>query len=328
MPRVGMNVSEKEEASAAELAERAETRGYDSVWVPEVWGDDAFVTLGNIAARTDAIDVGTAVVNVYTRSPAALAMAAASITEQYGNRVLLGIGTSSPVLIEGLHGIGFDAPVRRTHETIELIKRYTSGDDQRVEYDGEIFTVSGFRPLDGDVEVYNAALGSANRRATGRVADGWMPQNVPFPELSAQFETIAAAARDADRDPDAITVSPVIATAVSDDGESARELTRGDVAYLTGSTDGYRNAAATMFPEEAQAVADAWAAREHGKAASLVTDEMLDALTVSGTPESARDAVRDLLDNPVIDRPVLRISARADAETAKRTIDELAPDAF
>lgn len=325
MPRVGMNVSEKDEATAAELGERAESRGYDSIWLPEVWGDEAFVGLGQLASRTDTIDIGTAVVNVYTRSPAALAMAAATITNRYGNNVHLGIGTSSPILIEGLHGLSFDRPVRRTHEAIEIVKRYTGGGSQRVEYDGEIFSVSGFRPLDPEIQVYNAALGSANRRATGRVADGWMPQNVPFPELPEQFETIATAAREAGRDPADITVSPVIATAVSDDGDTARALTRGDVAYLTGSTEGYRRAAASMFPDEAQAIADAWADRDHGKAADLVTDEMLDTLTVSGTPEATRDAVRDLLDNPAVDRPVLRVSARADAETAKTTIDELAP---
>lgn len=326
MTRIGMNISEREDVSAGDLGERVEDRGYDSIWLPEVWGDDAFVALGEIAGRTNSIDLGTAVVNVYTRSPATLAMAAASITERYGNRVILGVGTSSPVLVEGLHGQTFDKPVRRTHEAIELVKRYTGGGDTRIEYDGAVFSVSGFRPLDGDVPVYNAALGSANRRATGRVADGWIPQNVPFPQLGEHFDTIADAARTAGRDPDEITVSPVIATAVSPDGQTARDMTRGDVAYLTGSTDGYREAAATMFPDAAREVAEAWADRDHGKAADLVTDEMLDNLALSGTPDAVRNALRDLLDNPVINHPILRVSARADAETARRTIDELARD--
>ncbi|MFB6196704.1 MAG: LLM class flavin-dependent oxidoreductase, partial [Halobacteriaceae archaeon] len=130
----------------------------------------------------------------------------------------LGLGTSTRKAIEDLHGEDFDRPVRRTHEAGELIRAFTRGEG-RVDYDGEVFDVADFPALSGDVSVYVAALGEANRRATGRVGDGWLPHNVPFPELEDAFETVADEARDAVRDPDELRVSPSVPCAVSEDPE-------------------------------------------------------------------------------------------------------------
>ena len=323
---VGLLLPDIGEARPGELGERAEALGYDSVWSGELWGEDAFVRLSEVAARTDRVEVGTAIVNVFSRSPAALAQAAATLDRISDGRFSLGLGVSTPKAVEDLHGLAFERPVRRTHETAELVARFLSGEDAgRVDYDGEIFSVADFPALDADVPIYNAALGAANRRATGRVCDGWIPHNVPFDDVDAAFETVAEAAREAGRDPDAITVAPYVPSAVDEDAETARDAIRGHLAYYVGSGEGYRRAVARRFPEEAERIADAWRGGDRRRAADEVTDEMVGALGVAGTPEEAREQLRALGDVDAIDRLLVDIPEQADRETFEATVEALAP---
>lgn len=309
---------------ATERAIRAEELGYDSVWTPELWGADAFVGLTEIATRTDDVRLGTAIANVFSRSPAVLAMASASVDRVSDGRMTLGVGVSTQKAIEDLHGMAFEQPVRRAHETIELVRRFTAGEG-RVEYDGEVFDVADFPSLGVDIPIYHAALGPANRRVVGRLCDGWIPHNVPFSQLDAAFETVVDTARDAGRDPGTIEVAPYVPAAVSDDVGEARDAIRGHVAYYVGSGEGYTRAVATVFPEEAQQVADAWRGGDRGDARAAVTDEMVDELGVAGTPETAPERLATLVDETVIDHPVLVVPAQASDEMAERTLEALAP---
>lgn len=309
-----------------ELAAHVESVGYASVWVGELWGADAFVTLASAAAATEQVALGTAIVNVYSRTPAALALAAATLAEVSGGRARLGVGASTAHAIEGIHGLAYDRPVRRTHETVAVIKRLL-GDDEPVSYDGEVLSVSGVPPLDADVPVYNAALGPANRRATGRLCDGWMPHNIPLFALEDAFEVIAEAAREAGRAPDAIRVSPYVPTAVAEDEATARDLLKGHVAYYVGSGEGYRRAVAEHFPDAAGTVADRWADGDRGAAREAVTEEMVEALGIAGTPETAPERFRTLAERSFVDEPLVVPAGQPDADRVWRTVDALAPDA-
>jgi len=309
----------------AAFAARAEALGYDSVWSPELWGRDAFVTLTRAADATDTVSLGTAIVNVYGRSPATLAQAAATLDEVSDGRARLGLGTSTPKTVEDLHGTAFDRPARRMHETVALATEFLDGDG-RVSHEGEIFDVADFPPLGRDVPVYAAALGPANRRATGRTADGWLPHNVPFEALNEAFETIAETAREVDRHPDDIRVAPYVPAAVSDDAEDARDVARGHVAYYVGSGEGYRRAVAQSFPEQADAVAEAWRDGDRDGARAAVTDEMLDALTVAGTPADAREQFEAIAGLDVVDEPLVVIPDGTPDAMAEQTVEALAPD--
>jgi alkanesulfonate monooxygenase SsuD/methylene tetrahydromethanopterin reductase-like flavin-dependent oxidoreductase (luciferase family) len=310
----------------ASFADRAESLGYDALWVTELWGRDAFVALTRAAERTDAIDLGTAIVNAYGRSPATLAQAAATLADAAGGRVRLGVGTSTEKVVEDLHGMVFDNPPRRLHETVELAKAFLEADG-RVEYDGEIFDVADFPSLETPLPVYAAALGPANRRATGRVADGWLPHNIPFDRLSETFETIAETASDAGRDPEDITVAPYVPCAVSEDPDEAIAAVRNHLAYYLGSSDGYKNAAALSFADEAEAVAAAWRSGDRDDARAAVTDEMLHQLAIVGTPSTARDRFDDLASRDVVDDVIVTIPMGVGDELRDRTVEELAPDA-
>ncbi|WP_224333016.1 LLM class flavin-dependent oxidoreductase [Haloprofundus halobius] len=321
---LGLLLPDVSAESPASVAERAEELGYDAVWVSELWGTDAFVQLGELAMRTETVDLGTAIVNVFSRSPAVVAMAAASVDRLAPGRVTLGVGASTPKAIEDLHGIEYDRPVRRVHETVELVKAYLS-DADTVDYDGDIFEVADFPGLDADVPVYNAALGPANRRATGRVCDGWIPHNIPFEGLSEAFEVVADAAREIGRDPENIAVAPYVPAAVAADETEAYDAVRGHLAYYVGSGEGYRRAVATEFPDEADQVAKAWRSGDRAAASDAVTDEMVDALGVAGTPDAARKRLETILDLDVLDRPMLTVPRQADDDLTLRTIEALAP---
>jgi len=311
-----------------EFAELAESLGYESVWMSEGWGRDSFVQLTKMATATEKIAVGTSVVNTFSRSPAVLAMAAASIADAAPGRIRLGVGASHPGLIEDLHGLPYRRPVRRTEEVIKLVGAYTDADRETVEYDGEVFDASGFAPLDVDVPVYNAALGERNRRLTGRLCEGWLPFTIPVPALEAAFESVAAGARDAGRDPSEITVSPWVSAAVSEEPERARQVIREHLAGYVGSMgdDTYKGALAQQFPDAAERIAEAWRRGDETAAAAHVTDDLLNALAVVGSPEEARGQLREVLDTAVIDVPILSIPFEADEAMARTTVDALGPE--
>jgi alkanesulfonate monooxygenase SsuD/methylene tetrahydromethanopterin reductase-like flavin-dependent oxidoreductase (luciferase family) len=307
------------------FAERAEQLAYDSVWTGELWGRDAFVALTEAAVATETVDLGTAITNVYGRSPATIAQAGATLDEVSDGRARLGLGTSTPKAVEDLHGMAFENPPRRMHEATELVKLFLDSEG-RVSYDGEIFEVADFPPLGADVPVYAASLGPANRRATGRTADGWLPHNIPFGRLSEAFETIAETAREAGRDPDDIQVAPYVPSAVSDDPETALRAVRGHVAYYVGSGEGYRRAVAQSFPDGAADVAEAWRAGNREDARAAVTDEMLEGLTVAGTPQQARKQFEQIAAMDVIDEPLVVIPDGTPEDVTEQTVEALAPE--
>ena len=310
----------------AAFASRAESLDYDSVWTGELWGRDSFVALTRAATVTDTVGLGTAIVNVYGRSPATIAQAAATLDDAAGGRLTLGLGTSTEKVIEDLHSASFDRPARRLHETVELVAEFLGGEG-RVSYSGECFEVAEFPALGADVPVYAAALGSATRRATGRTADGWLPHNIPFERLDDAFETIAAAAREAGRDPDAIATAPYVPAAVSDDPEAARDAIRGHLAYYVGSGEGYRRAVAATFPDAADAIAEAWRAGDRGEARAAVTDGMIAALGVAGTPAAAREQLASVAAIDRIDEPLVVVPDGVGESMRRETIDALAPGA-
>ncbi|PSQ12177.1 LLM class flavin-dependent oxidoreductase [Halobacteriales archaeon QS_5_70_15] len=314
-----------------EMGLRAEELGYEAAWMGELWGTSSVVALTELAVRTDRIGLGTAIVNVFSRTPAVLAMTAATLDRTAEGRFKLGVGTSTEKAVEDLHGMDWSDPnpVRGAHETIELTKQFL-GDGGRVEYDGHVFEVADFPSLDADVPVYHAALGKANRRVVARLADGWMPHNVPFPDLAESFEYVAEHAREAGRDPDDISVAPYVPAAVDDDAAEARDAVRGHLAYYVGSGRGYERAVATRFPDEASEIAAHWRGdgRERDRAAAkgAVTDEMVEALGVAGTPETAREQLRKLLRMEIMDEPLVAIPQNASKEMVDRTVEELSPE--
>ena len=135
LPPFGVVLPDGRDRSMADLlrlAQRAEAAGAGSIWAWEGWGYDPFALLGRVADRTDC-PLGTAIANGYARSPGALASAVASLDEATAGRFLLGVGASTPTVVEGFHGRSFDRPIRRLRELIEILELALSG--ERIDYD-------------------------------------------------------------------------------------------------------------------------------------------------------------------------------------------------
>lgn len=325
LPTTADSPNEPVAKSAAEWGQYAESLGYNSIWMSEAWGMDALVELGSVAERTETIRLCTAIVNTYSRTPPVLAMAGASLQQLSDGRAVLGVGPSHRSVVESLHEMPYERPVRRTHEAIELVKELTGGGGE-VRYSGEIFEVEGYPAFEESIPVYNAALGEANRRATGRVADGWLPYVFPISKLEAAFETISEAARSAGRDENALEVTPQILAAVSDDPDEAKDHVRSYIARYIGGLPNYRNAVAGPFTTEAEAIGEAWEESGLEAAKTCVTDELLYEVGVAGTVEDARTQFRDVLETDVIDCPIVYVPRNVPEGDRDRTIEALSPE--
>ena len=178
---------------AAVLADRL---GYDSFWLPEVWGYEVFSLLTEIALKTKQIKIGTGIINVFSRSPALIAMQAATLDEISGGRLILGIGTSGKNVVEGLHGRDFEKPLTQTRDVIRVVRTML---DRRPlnEADTKLrryrpFTLD-FEPTRPRIPIYVAALKQKSITSIGEMADGWMPIFWPYNRLEDGREWIAEA---------------------------------------------------------------------------------------------------------------------------------------
>lgn len=303
------------------LAQRAEAAGAGSIWAWEGWGYDPFTLLGRVADRIDS-PVGTAIANGYARSPAALAMGVASLDEVSDGRFVLGVGASTPQIVEGLHGNSFERPVRRLRELIEVLDLALSG--ERIGYDGAIFNLDGFRlthtgPSEG-VPVLNAALGRTNVAMSLEYADGVMPNLLPFEAIPEFLDQGAARA---DLDEFDSHVVPMVPICVHPDGEQARDALSRHVASYIGPVEFYRDVVSRYgYEETATAVHEAWMVDDRATAAHLVSDELLDAVGVAGTPESACETLRGLVAGQV-DGILLSFPDDVDDEMINATLDAI-----
>ncbi len=157
------------------LVEEAERLGFDSVWVAEAWGTDAVSVLGWLAARTERIKLGSAIMQIPGRTPGNAAMTAATLDLLSGGRFLLGLGTSGPQVVEGWHGQPWGKPLVKTREYVEIVRAALrrevvahEGEHYRIPWDGPGATGLGkplklmLRPLRAEIPIYLAALGPKN----------------------------------------------------------------------------------------------------------------------------------------------------------------------
>ncbi len=265
----------------------AERLGVDSVWVPEYWAGDALTPLGYLAARTTRIRLATGIVQLGARTPAMLAMSAQSLQALSGGRFVLGVGTSGPQVMEGWHGVSFDRPVRRTRETIEIIRMITSG--ERLEHHGEVYVL----PLPGGdgrairsrmppahVPVYVASLGPANLRLTGELADGWIGNSF-MPESADVFlAPLAAGAQTAGRSLADLDLTVSVSVEFTDDVETAGRRHADGYAFTFGamgssSQNFYNDAFARQgYGDVVREVQGLWQAGDRAAAAARVPLEI------------------------------------------------------
>ena len=269
-------------------AEIADNVGVHSLWVPEAWGRDAFTLLAVLAARTRRIALGTAIVNIFSRSPAALAQHFATLDELSGGRMIIGLGTSGPQVIEHFHGVAFERPLVRLREYVEIINALLRGEPLR--HEGALFRLERgftlrFSPLRNHIPVYLATLRTKSVRLTAEIADGWLPILIPLPRLQAEILAMRRMSASAGRPPDAVRVRAPGAVVVTEDPAAARAETARTLAFYIGRMG-------TFYAEQltrqgyGEAVRKAKAGWEGGSraAAQAVPDDLVAAVSCAGPP--------------------------------------------
>jgi len=174
--------------SAAQVAEY-EKAGLDIVWVAEAYGFDAPSFMGYLAASTERVQIASGILPIYTRTPTLLAMTAAGVDAMTDGRCILGLGASGPQVIEGFHGLPYDAPIGRTREIVDICRKVWKREEP-VTYEGKHYTLplppergTGLgkplkiiaHPVRPAIPIYIASLGPKNVEVTAEIADGWLP---------------------------------------------------------------------------------------------------------------------------------------------------------
>ena len=295
--------------TVAELSDY-EKAGLDIVFVPEVYTFDAVSQLGYIAAKTERIEIGSGILQIYSRTPALTAMTAAGLDYVSNGRFTLGIGASGPQVIEGWHGVAYDAPLGRTREIIEICRKVWRR--ERLEYHGRHYQMpldeehggSGLgkplklinQPVRERVPVMLAAIGPKNVALAAELAESWEPVFF-LPEKAREVWGEALDQGKARRDPALgdLDITAGAALAIGDDVAGLRDFARPYYALYIGGMGArgrnfYHNLAVRLgYESEAAAIQDAYLDGRKEEAAALVPADLLERTSLIGDEGYVRD---------------------------------------
>ena len=308
--RIGINVPYADSRPQSEMVafvQAADRLGYDTVWVPEAYGWDAVTILTRLACCTERIKLGTGIINVFSRSPALIGQTAASLDAISGGRFVLGLGTSGHQVVAGWHGVPFERGVRRMQEVTEIVRLVLRR--ERVVYDGEVFQLGmGLKlitqPVRDSVPVYYATLTPAGLRATGATADGWL--GVFY--SPAHFDRVVRplieeGERSAGRAAGDVQISTFQTVVVTDDVAAGRDSVRPYLnLYIGGMGSRERNYYNRLwrsygYEAEAERIQELYLAKRRDESLALISDEMVDLVSIIGPPDECRRRLQGLADS-------------------------------
>ena len=300
--------------SVREVAECASALGAvpsqpDTVWVPESWGAENYSMLGMLSQRLEGPRIGSSIVNVYSRSPALVAMGALTVDALSGGRMVIGLGSSSRPIVENLHGYPFKDPLARVREYVEIVRSITSpaggaGAAPRVDHDGGMFSLGGFallaRPVRDSIPIYLAAVGERMVELAWDVADGVIFYLRPPAEIRRTVSAMRARAGGRRFD-----VACQVVAAVSDDAEAALARAKKTLAFYVSVGDAYgRFLGRSGYASEVAAVRSEYERGGLGAAARALPDRMASDLAVHGTAEECRRGIERFaaagVDQPIV----------------------------
>jgi alkanesulfonate monooxygenase SsuD/methylene tetrahydromethanopterin reductase-like flavin-dependent oxidoreductase (luciferase family) len=298
VPPIGVGVTpfQTDDEATVRLAVRAEELGYGRFAAAEGWTHDAPVLLTRIAALTSQIGLATGVLPVWSRSPAAIAMAATSLQRASGGRFALGLGASSPPLVEGLHGIEWREPVNRMRTTLVAVRALLAGDRLPLERE-HVRPLRLGSPPEEQIPIFLAALAPASVRLAGELADSWLPFLWARSRLSDGRALLAEgeAARE-DSTPTGVAASVPLAIAPNE--ETARQIAAGWLlAYVTRMGPIYPRMLRDVFGY-ASAVDALLEANADGGVPQLpaAAEQLASEVTLMATYDQAPEAIRLWLD--------------------------------
>ena len=288
-----------------ELAERAEALGFDAVFTAEAYGSDVFTPLAAIASRTKKIRLGTGIMQISARTPAAAAMAAMSLDHISNGRLLLGVGVSGPQVVEGWYGQSFARPLERTREWLSLFRQIIAregpvsfeGKHYQLPYKGENATGLGkplgliTHPLRKAIPVLLGAEGPKNVELAFSEFDGWLAAFLP-PNRMDLFDPLLSKMKPG------FEIVLQAYSAVSDDFAEASLPVRKQLALYCGGMGAkeqnfHKNFIERIgFAAEANRIQDLWLSGRQADAVNAVTDEMVNEIALVGSKSALRERLK------------------------------------
>ncbi len=312
-----------------DLVLEAERLGYDSAWTAEAYGSDAFSPLCWLGARTSRIKLGTAVVQLSARTPACVAMTAATIDHLSNGRLILGLGVSGPQVVEGWYGQPFPRPLERTREYIEIIRRILrreeplefQGKQYQVPYPGGTGMGKPLRlivhPLRSDIPIYMGAEGPKNVALATEIADGWLPIFYS-PYRTEMYREPLSGMREG------FEIACPVTVVLNDDVEQALSMVKLYLSFYIGGMGApqqnfHLNLIRRMgFEAEAEKVQALFMEGKRQEAQAAVPDALADEISLVGPPDRIRDRLAAWRESPVTsilvgtsDPKALRVMAEA-----------------
>jgi F420-dependent oxidoreductase-like protein len=333
---LGINYAGGFKEVAAEVAD-LERAGLDIVFVPEAYSFDAVSALGYLAASTDRVDLASGILQLYTRTPTLTAMTAAGLDYVSDGRFILGLGASGPQVMEGFHGVRYDAPIARTREVIDICRRVWRR--EKLQYEGDHYTIplpqeqgTGLgkplklinKPVRERIPVLIAALGPKNVELAAEVAEGWQPIFF-LPEKAQDVWGEALATGKANRDPALgdleVFAGPTLA--IGENVEPLREIVKPHLALYIGGMGAkgknFYHTLATRYGYGAAAdrIQELYLAGDKEAAAKAVPDDLVRDVSLIGTPGFVKERVAAFREAGVTTLNVVPVAGTA-AERVKQ----------
>lgn len=292
-------------------AQEAENLGYDTIWVPEIYGADCFTPLAWVGAHTERINLGTSIMQISARTPASAAMHAVALDHLSNGRLILGIGVSGPQVVEGWYGQPYPKPLARTREWIQIFRKIVAREEP-VSFDGEHYQL----PLDGGmglgkplkliqhpvrdhIPVYLGAEGPKNVALSAELFDGWIPMFIsPYRMMDVYKDAMAI------RTPQ-FEIAATLPVILDDDLDRALLQVKQQVGFYVGgmgakSFNVHKDHISRFgFAEAADEIQSLFMSGQRDQAIAAVPDELADEISLCGSKARIRDRLAAWRESPV-----------------------------
>lgn len=309
---LGPLLSMREILLCAKMADQQEN--VDSLWVPESWGRESFATLGAISQVTRKVSLGTSIINIYSRTPAIVAMAATTLDMLSDNRTIIGLGASTAAIVENWHGLKFNRPASRMKEYIECLRLMTRG--EKVKYNGEFFQINNFKilhqPQRANIPIFMAAVNKKMVSMASKLADGILLYLRPLEELKRTATELKQATKGKSFE---IACSFICAMS-NKEPEKARARAATTLAFYIAVGEYYSKFLADNgFKIEVEEISAEYRKAGADNAAKYVSDRMLSSLVICGSSEECRESLSKFLSTGIT-LPIIQFNPIGESESS------------
>jgi alkanesulfonate monooxygenase SsuD/methylene tetrahydromethanopterin reductase-like flavin-dependent oxidoreductase (luciferase family) len=296
----------------AKMADQQEN--VDSLWVPESWGRESFSTLGAMSQITKKVRLGTSIVNIYSRTPATVAMAAITLDVLSNKRTIIGLGASTAAIVENWHGVQFNKPASRMKEYIDCLRLINRG--EKVKYNGEFFKINNFKilqhPQRTHIPIFMAAVNKRMVSMASELADGTLLYLRPFQVLKRTANQLKQATKGK-----GFEIACSFICAISNkDPQKARDRAATTLAFYVAVGKYYSKfLAENGFEIEVEKINTEYRKAGAESAAKFVSDRMLSSLVICGSSEECRESLSKFLSTGIT-LPILQFNPVGDSESS------------